>query len=432
MEETPYVVVAIRFLREATVLLLASQIILLVAQLFINLPISIIFLVTADVASLAAALIKIIPSASYLALLRRKFKVLCLLMKLGIWGSLALTGLALCLLSVAIGIGRTSYEDSLFHLLYFYLYLNSQPWAIVWYILSPELYDFSLYGKNLLGLGSALIRASNILAAIGWLSFFLKLYSISSETGIDDFKASVVLAIFGGITNIPLLTMLAYYELWVGTNKALDQIQKKRKDVTIVVEQEIERINREAEVLESKVREYLGYLMKLEHMHEKGEMTDEAYQYLKTMYTSELEKYKIELEELNKKIMKLEEERGTRVRTEVTESVYTQHSPTPEYSTVPTSYTTRVAMDRVEEPLPAVKRSPVGERTISHGIRQPLVRKDIYEREGPPYLLFILFIFLTIISIFIAVVFDPYISLIILVVSVVAVVAGYYSGSKEV
>ncbi|MEM1510285.1 MAG: hypothetical protein QW291_09640 [Thermofilaceae archaeon] len=81
----------------------------------------------------------------------------------------------------------------------------------------------------------------------------------------------------------------------------------------------------EIEVLEAKIRELRKYLLKLEQLHEKGEVTDEVYQELKNEYSKELKKYEFALEELKKR---LEVERRKQVVT-VTQSLQASASPEP-------------------------------------------------------------------------------------------------------
>lgn len=81
---------AIKLLREASILLIFSNVLLLVALNFI-------ILLAASIITLATFIVKIIPSASFLAHRGEKFSVTCMLIKAGYWGSLALESLTLLL-----------------------------------------------------------------------------------------------------------------------------------------------------------------------------------------------------------------------------------------------------------------------------------------------------------------------------------------------
>jgi len=59
-------------------------------------------------------------------------------------------------------------------------------------------------------------------------------------------------------------------------------------------------------VVESKVREFREYLLKLELLRREGKVTDKVYQELKNMYSKELEKYENELKRIREELEKFE------------------------------------------------------------------------------------------------------------------------------
>jgi len=67
-----------------------------------------------------------------------------------------------------------------------------------------------------------------------------------------------------------------------------------------------EELKRELDVVESKVREFREYLLKLELLRREGKVTDKVYQELKNMYSKELEKYENELKRIREELEKFE------------------------------------------------------------------------------------------------------------------------------
>ncbi|MEM3974312.1 MAG: hypothetical protein QW320_08095 [Ignisphaera sp.] len=213
------------------------------------------------------------------------------------------------------------------------------------------------------------------------------------------------------------------------------------------------------ETLEGRIRELREYLLRLEQLHEMGEITDEVYQELKNTYSKELERYEAELEESKKK---LEVEGATQV-------VATQSLPTSELQELSSTVYSTLGVrpgdesflaersqrleyrDRGHQHSTAGNRGPEGwvrrketSREITgtrvhHYFLETKVRTgDDFERiqsevegtQDPPLFLLAMIVTILFSSAFIAVVFDPIFSLIVAIILIMAAILGYHSGSK--
>jgi len=165
----------------------------------------------------------------------------------------------------------------------------------------------------------------------------------------------------------------------------------------------------EIEALEAKIRELKEYLLKLEQLHEKCGVTDEVYQELKKIYSKELEKYEVALDELKKRLEGGEQTRVVRV----TQGLQASALPEPVLGT------------KVYSPP---RKTKVIKRSDSDRIKDKNILLILFTMLfsivlGIPMLYLITVIVLFIVS-------NPILSLIILIVSIISIIAGYYSGSK--
>lgn len=431
MGEDSDIKVAIKYLREASILLLVAQVLSLLMLLnelyLINITI-------AAAAVLAAIFIKIIPSALLLARQGKEFNLIGKLIKYCYWSSLAIQGFALPLLLA----GRVSS-----HYRYWGVELGEFSWLVeyLFLILRPTIfpryawYTTGIQSANSVGvLGLNASLAAGLLVFIGWAGFLMLLYKLSSLTGITDFQTSATLmacAVLFSFIPFPveLLWIAACYKLWVGASNALEPVTQVEKPAKTVKELEVEKLLPEIKFLEGVVKEYEGYLLKLEQMHERGEVIDEVYQDLKNMYTEEFEKNRSKLEELKKK---LEEDKGTQVKTMRVEGFDSSALLKTEHTIGYTPWSNTILVKGKSKASTKASAHPYQRRVIGAEAHPAEMQEIIEEIEGPPLFLFLLFVFVTLASITLAVIFDPIFSIIVFVLLVIVIAAGYRMGSQEV